>query len=202
MNEQDFLKNFAKILNVENKFEEMEQQRLKEQKMLERFGAALGVKVVQEERTVPESLITKAEVIQHIADQLPDPEPIVEDVIPPNPVLPVKDIVTKSVEKIATANPKDVQSVLDKIPASIRKELDILKKSITDLHSLAIRQSQMGGGGAVLLNDLDDVSHSSVIGATDGQVLTYNATTGKWIAATPSSGGAVSNTASLFAYVT
>lgn len=172
MNEQDFLKNFAKILKVEDKFEEMEQQRMKEQKMLERFGAALGVKVIQEERTVPESLITKAEVIQHIADQLPDPEPIVEDVIPPNPILPVKDIVTKSVEKIAAASPKDVQKVIDSIPDSLRKELDIIKSTITNLHSFALRQSQMGGGGAGSVDQLDHrttvvVSDSYTVGRHD-----------------------------------
>lgn len=165
MNEQQFLKNFAKILNVEDKFEEMEQQRLKEQKLLERFGAVLGVEVEEEKlKDVPSILIAKADVIEQIAEQLPDPEPIVEDVIPPNPVLPVKDIITKSVEKIAAASPKDVQKVIDSIPDSLRKELDIIKSTITNLHSVALRQSQMGGGGA---GSIDQLDHRTTVVVSD-----------------------------------
>lgn len=164
MNEQDFLRNFAKILKVEDKFDEMEQQRLREQALLEKLGAALGVAVVHEQRDVPEILIAKADVIEQIADRLPDPEPITEDVIPPNPILPVKDIVTKSVEKIASAKPKDVQKVLDSIPPSLRKELDIIKKTITDLHSVALRQSQMGGGGA---GSVDQLDHRTTVVVSD-----------------------------------
>lgn len=154
MNERDFLKNFAKILNVEDTFKEMEEQRQREQKKLEQLSAVLGIQLESEtDRPVPESLLSKPQVVEQVAESIP--EPIVENVIPPAPELPVKDIVTKSVEKIAKASPKDIQKVVDAIPDSLRKELDIIKKTITDLHSFAARQSQMGGGGAGSVDQLD-----------------------------------------------
>jgi hypothetical protein len=54
------------------------------------------------------------------------------------------------------------------------------------------------GGGAVWLRDLDDVARSSVLNATEGQVLTYNETTKKWEAQNPAAanGGYVLPTAS------
>jgi hypothetical protein len=45
------------------------------------------------------------------------------------------------------------------------------------------------GSGEVLLHNLDDVDYNSVKSPTNGQVLTYNASTKKWRAATPSGGG-------------
>lgn len=181
MNERDFLKNFAKILKAEDTFEAIEEQRQREQKKLEQLSAALGVQIEQpEDRQVPETLLAQPRVIEQIAEMLPvEAEPIVENVIPLAPQLPVDDIITKSVERIAKASPKDIQKVVDAIPDSLRKELDIIKKSITDLHSFASRQSQMGGGGEVNFRYLDDVARSTMTANNDNWVLEYDAASKK-----------------------
>jgi hypothetical protein len=74
------------------------------------------------------------------------------------PELPEKDFVTKSVEAInrAAENTPKKQKPQDEVPASFRREMDLLKKSVMDLHSFASRISQMsGGGGAGSVEELD-----------------------------------------------
>jgi hypothetical protein len=75
------------------------------------------------------------------------------------PVLPEKDFVTKSVETISKAMDNIPQKELpqtDEIPLVFRREMDLLKKSVMDLHSFASRTSQMaGGGGAGSVEELD-----------------------------------------------
>ncbi len=181
MNERDFLKNFAKILNAEDTFVQIEERQARERKMLEQLSATLGVPIErQEDREVPQALLAQPKIIEQVANMLPEPEPVVENVIPPAPVLPV-DIVTKSVEKISKASPKDIQKVVDSIPDSMRKELDIIKKSVTDLHSFASRQSQMGGGGEVWFRWLNDVDRTTIDTPESVEhVLRYNPTTKKF----------------------
>ena len=73
------------------------------------------------------------------------------------PDLPEKDFVTKSVEQISketTKNTKKEKEPVD-IHSGLRKEIDLIKKSIADLHSYASRTSQMGGGGAGSVEELD-----------------------------------------------
>lgn len=68
--------------------------------------------------------------------------------------------------------------------------LDINKKMgriVGDMGALA----GGGGSGSYWLNDLGDTDYSSIINATDGQVLTYNSTTGKWTAEDITVSGAV-----------
>ena len=90
------------------------------------------------------------------ADQIVE-EVVVEMARQPEPELPVKDIVNKSVEFLAKAKPQNIQQAADALPNGVRKELDIIKKSITDLHRFASRHSQMGGGGEVNLRYMDDI---------------------------------------------
>ena len=159
MNESDFLKNFAKVLGAETKFEEIEEKRLKEKRMLESLGARFGIglqeEVVKEvpatllQRPEPEILFQPEPVVNEL--EIPDlteevVEPIVESVIPPLPQLPVDIIVSKSVEMISKA--VDTQAAVDKIDNPLRRELDAMKKTIADLHRFARNTSQMGGGGA------------------------------------------------------
>ena len=47
----------------------------------------------------------------------------------------------------------------------------------------------IGGGGAVLLYDLDDINYNSVKNANNGDVLTYNSANLKWEAAVSGGGG-------------
>jgi hypothetical protein len=159
MKESDFLKNFAKALGAESTFQELEEKKQKEKLMLERLGARFGIKVEEEvEREVPATLVEQPVVVlEPIVEEVevvePIPEPIVENVIPPLPQLPVDTIVTKSVEMISKA--VDVQSAIDKIDDPIRRELDAIKKTITDLHRYARNTSQMSGGGAGDVISLD-----------------------------------------------
>ena len=159
MKESDFLKNFAKALGAESTFQELEEKKQKEKLMLERLGARFGIEVEEEvEREVPATLVEQPVVVlEPIVEEVevvePIPEPIVENVIPPLPQLPVDTIVTKSVEMISKA--VDVQSAIDKIDDPIRRELDAIKKTITDLHRYARNTSQMSGGGAGDVISLD-----------------------------------------------
>ena len=49
--------------------------------------------------------------------------------------------------------------------------------------------SSSGGSGSYWLNDLGDTDYSSIVNATDQQVLTFDAASGKWIAADSQGGG-------------
>lgn len=166
MNEKDFLKNFAKVLGAESKFEEIEEKRQKEKRMLESLGARFGIGLAEEVvKEVPSTLISQPivepeqNIIEVSAPVLVEEAPtqqlevVVENVIPPLPELPVKTIVTKSVEMISKA--VDTQSAVDKIDDPIRREIDAMKKSIADFHRFATRHSQMGGGGAGDILNLD-----------------------------------------------
>lgn len=163
MNESNFLKNFAKVLGAESKFEEIEEKRLKEKRMLESLGARFGVDLKEEEiKEVPATLIQQpVVVIEPIVEEVVVDEPVeelVENVIPPLPELPVNTIVTKSVEMISKA--VDTQSAVDKIDDPLRRELDAMKKSIADFHRFATRHSQMGGGGA---GDVTSLDHKTTV---------------------------------------
>ena len=159
MNESDFLKNFAKVLGAESKFEEIEEKRLKEKRMLESLGARFGIGLQEEEvKEVPHTLlqppVVELEPVVEEVRAVEEPvEEIVESVIPPLPVLPVKTIVSKSVEMISKA--VDTQSAVEKMEDPLRREIDAMKKSIADFHRFAARHSQMGGGGAGDVISLD-----------------------------------------------
>jgi len=166
VNESDFLKNFAKVLGAETKFEEIEEKRLKEKRMLESLGARFGIGLQEEVvKEVPTTLLQQPEpeivfepepvVIELEVPDLTEEvvESIVENVIPPLPQLPVATIVSKSVEMISKA--VDTQSAVDTINDPLRREIEAMKKSIADFHRFATRHSQMGGGGAGDVISLD-----------------------------------------------
>lgn len=185
MKESDFLKNFAKVLGADDAFKELEEKKQKEKMMLERLGARFGVVVQEEvEKEVPttlveqpvaepEPIVEQVGIVEEVTEVVP--EPIVENVIPPLPQLPVDTIVTKSVEMISKA--VDTQATVDKIDDPIRRELDAMKKTITDLHRYARNASQMGGGGEVNLRWLDDVDRNAI---ADDRYLRYEASTKKF----------------------
>lgn len=155
MNENDFLKSFAKVLGAESKFEELEEKRQKEKRMLEGLSARFGIGLVEEVvKEVPTTFLSQPEIEPElIVEELITPEVIVESVIPPLPQLPVNTIVSKSVEMISKA--VDTQSAVNKIDDPLRREIDAMKKSIADFHRFAARHSQMSGGGAGDILNLD-----------------------------------------------
>jgi hypothetical protein len=132
-----------------------------------------------------ESFLGKLETqINEIVEEHPThAQQIAEEVITemgrqPEPELPVKDIINKSVEFLAKTSQQNIQQAADDLPNGVRKELDIIKKSITDLHRFASRHSQMGGGGEVKLRFLDDVDRNSI---SDGHYLKYDAGSNKFV---------------------
>lgn len=98
------------------------------------------------------------------------------------PELP-DDFVTSTVKTITKNAPTINQSETDDgVPDAFKKELELIKKSIADLHRFASRHSQHGGGGEVNLRYLDDIDRSSIM---DGLFLKYDAASKKFIFATP-----------------
>lgn len=170
-NEKDTLKNFAKLLGVESVFEQIEAKKSKEEKLLEDLKQTLGIKTeakVEVQAPVEQPVVIAEEKKEVL---------VVENTVAPMPELPVDTIVTQSVKALYQGAPKDIQKEVDRIPDLMRREIDALKKSITDLHSFARRQSQMGGGGEVNLRFLDDVDRGAI---ADDQYLRYEASTKKF----------------------
>lgn len=190
MDESALLRKFAKALGQEETLDKIERKELHEQKekkalaKLERMLAKLnGIELPEEvvEEIVPEAI--EEPVVEYVA------EPIVEEVIPetlveeaivdpvvieeakepvaiplgnqPLPQFPEKDIVTKSVEMLAKIPRDDYVAQTDAIPNSIRKELDLMKKTLTDLHRFARNSSSVVAGGGA--GDVTELDHRTVL---------------------------------------
>jgi hypothetical protein len=206
MDEKKLLETLAKALGTENVLTEIEARKEKEKKMLDSMAKSMGVVHVLEEVNHEEELLKEKkkkekelldklnetftnftkdneehielieQEIQEIIPQI-EPEVIIETAgRQPEPELPKKDIINRSVELLSKPNQQDgdIQKVADKLPPGVQKELDIIKKSIADFHRFAQRHSQMGGGGEVRLARLDDVNASTI---SDGLYLRYDAST-------------------------
>jgi hypothetical protein len=179
--EKDALKNLAKLLGVESVFEQIEAKKAKEEKILEDLRQTLGIKIESKqaiedpELEVPMTVIEEPEksgsdiVIEAVEKN--EEVLIVENPVAPMPELPLDTIVTKTVKSLYQGEPKNIQKEVDKIPDLLQREIDAMKKTITDLHSFAKRQSQMGGGGEVNLRYLDDVDAPTIY---DMRFLRYN----------------------------
>ena len=217
MEEDKLLKTFAKLLGAgaEDVIKEIESKKEKERRLLENFSRSLSVASdldinIEEEKipvevnlptviaTQPKIVATKT-ISQKQFDEvlaIASSEPIEEVALEESgrqeePQLPVNDIINQTVAALSAVPQKDIQQAADSIPDSLRKEIDIIKKSVADFHRFALRHSQMGGGGEVWLHKLNDVDYFSLKSATDGQVLTYNATTKKWYSSYSSGGGGI-----------
>lgn len=83
-------------------------------------------------------------------------------------------------EKGDSVNTVKLQESFKKLNEDVNKRFS---KIVSDFGSL----SSSGGSGSYYLNDLGDTDRSSLVSASDGQVLTYNAATKKWIASNPAS---------------
>lgn len=78
----------------------------------------------------------------------------------PLPQLPEKDIITKSVELLAKTPRDEYVNKADSIPNSIRKELDLMKKTLTDLHRFARNTSGVVSGGGA--GDITELTHRAI----------------------------------------
>lgn len=196
VDEAKLLESLSRVIGAEDILEEKRDRWAWEQAVLERLSGGLGVPLPEPE---PELPLTEETVLEGLPEAVPEAsqeaqDPIVPEVVLPTtqpeqgpqelpedlqdlPQVPAKDLVTQTVVALSKAPQSSVQQVADQIPDSFRKELDILKKSILDLHRFAQRQSQMGGGGEVNLRWLDDVDRPAI---ADGQYLRYDAATKKF----------------------
>jgi hypothetical protein len=232
MDEKKFLENFAKILGpgAQEELDKIEQKRLKEQKLLKSFSAALSktadfeVKLEEEnpkpkEVKLPDSFIKKLPTPQIVIET-----PIVDVVSFIEPTANTVSIEEKEIVEIANTDLGDfvsqaasftskyeknkkkpteaetTQKEIDKLNNTLRKEIDLIKKSISDFHRLLHLQSMKiawgggsSGGGEVILRGLDDVDYQSLKNESEGQVLTYDSTLKKWVASNPTGGGGGGN---------
>ena len=233
MDEKKFLENFAKILGsgAQEELNKIEQKRLREEKLLKSFGAALSKSAdfevrVDEDIPAPKQIKLPANFIKKTATpKIVIETPLVDAISFIEPVeveftIDEKIAVTADSTGIANTDLSDFvsqatqfttkyekgkkpseeksdQREIDKINTSLRKEIELIKKSISDFHRLLHVQSMKiawggggsHGGGEVRLKGLDDVDYTSLKNAADGQVLTFDAASGKWYAADPTGGG-------------
>jgi hypothetical protein len=113
------------------------------------------VEELEPEELIPEELVVESE----------EPQDITE---------PQNDIITSVIRNLDDMSKKTHVKEVDQI-SSIRKEFDNFRKFISQ--QLGSLQMSGAGSGEVQLKFLDDVSTS---GQEDGDVLTYNSTTGKY----------------------
>ena len=163
INEEAFLRKLAGIIddpNIEQRAHEEIEKKTRERKLLEQFERALSF---NEEKL--QAAEEQLEELQQIT--------IVED-IPPQPVLPVAAFVTPAVEKLMDTPPKDYEKMVSKMKDGLQREIDLIKKTVVDLHQFATGLSNMGGGGEVNLRWLDDVDRGTI---DDNKFMRYNAST-------------------------
>jgi hypothetical protein len=201
MDEKKFLENFAKILgsSAQEELKKIEEKKLKEERLLKSFGAALSKSAdyeikIEEEIVQPPRQVKLADEFIKKAPQIivetpivhieTIAEPVVEEVIVAPPVLEVANLISQAVS--ATNVPADGKKTeTDLINASLRKEIEVIKKSVSDFHKLVHDQSRKialagssHGGGEVNLRYLDDIDRSSI---RQGHFLTYDNSTKKFM---------------------
>lgn len=112
----------------------------------------------------------------------------------------VEEIVEELVEEVVVEKPKEIDNTVELLAKMIPEE-EIIKEEENDMVTLKREVDQLrkmlyqtirdvnvqGGGGEVRLEFMDDVDRDSV--KVDGQVLAYQASTGKFIGTTGGSGG-------------
>jgi uncharacterized protein YutE (UPF0331/DUF86 family) len=148
INEEAFLKKLAGIIDdpdIEKRALDEIEKKSRERKLLEQFERALT--------TQHNKIEEIEEQLQEIVEEI-IPESIVEDILP-QVVLPVQDLTTQIVTKLRDTPPQDYEKVVSKLKDGFQKELDLMKKAIMDLHQFASGMSNMSGGGAGSIQDLD-----------------------------------------------
>lgn len=179
MDEAALLRKFAKALGQEDTLDKLERKHLneeKEKKVLAKLEKALakfnGVSIPEESIEEPVEFTEQQSVSLHTAlvasaDEFIEPMILKEEpvAIPlgnqPLPQFPEKDIVTKSVEMLAKIPRDEYIQKTDEIPNSIRKELDLMKKTLTDLHRFARNSSSVVAGGGA--GDVTELDHRTVL---------------------------------------
>ena len=232
MDEKKFLENFAKILGsgAQEELDKIEQKRLREEKLLKSFGAALSKTAdfevkIEEEIPAPRQVKLPANFIKKTATPKIVIESPLVDVV--SFIEPVEETIEEKIEitadstgiantdlsdfvsqatsfttkyekgKKKASGEETEQREIDKINNTLRKEIELIKKSISEFHRLLHLQAMKlawgggggSGGGEVWLKGLDDVDYQSLKNASDGQVLLYDGTLKKWVASDNYGGG-------------
>jgi hypothetical protein len=175
--EQKLLEGWSKLLgnlevpdSLSRYVEERAEKKKKEEQLLEAFERALlntAIKIENVENQLPEIVedVSTPDVKDPVKESFADIKnassrevtqpPSAATPVQPQPRLSEPDFVTKSVAAISKAvAPEPKEEKPENLPKAIRKELDLIKKSVVDLHSFASRMSQMGGGGAGSVDEL------------------------------------------------
>ena len=150
IDEEAFLKKLAGIIDnptIEKTALDEIEKKSRERKLLEQFERALSFN--EEKLQAAEEQLQELEAIEIIPEVT-----LVED-IPPQAVLPVAAFVTPPVEKLMNTPPQDYEKMVSKMKAGLQKEIDLIKKTVVDLHQFATGMSNMGGGGAGDVISLD-----------------------------------------------
>ena len=100
------------------------------------------------------------------------------------------DLISRAVHHIHKEVKSEEASFQQPQPTPVEKNFNDVQKKLKFLEQAIGKIAATGpGGGAVNLKDLDDVNYTSVVNATDGQALTFNAANTKWEATTLVGGG-------------
>jgi hypothetical protein len=92
-------------------------------------------------------------------------------------------------EKGDPAPTEELKAVEDKLFEFVNKNKEDIDKRISTIKYNNIMGGGGSGGGAVLLYDLDDVDYTSVKTPSDGEVLVYSTSLGKWTTGVGGGGG-------------
>ena len=151
-------------------FESNDESRLKEKLILEKMEKVLNKspveRIIEPEpiklpEAVQESFVDLAtattRIITQPTYQVPEPQPQLPD-----------DFVTKSMAALSKTAKVTSAPEADDINPILRKELDLMKKTMVDLHSFASRISQLGGGGAGSIEDL--TFHTTSVTSSNYQI--------------------------------
>ena len=168
MDEKKFLENFAKMLgtSAQEELKKIEEKKIKEENLLKNFDSTL-------------SKISKPIIEKVIIEP-----PMAKNVIIQKPLVEADNLISQAVSAINI--PVDAKKTeFDLINSSLRKEMDIIKKNVTDFHKIIHEQSRKialagssHGGGEVNLRYLDDIDRSTIM---QGHFLTYDDTKRKFI---------------------
>jgi hypothetical protein len=131
-----------------NLFISNEEKKQKEHIILDKMEASL-TNIIQPKVIIENNFVQAATALSKNVTQptyqVPEPQPKLSE----------PDFITKAVQALSIKNNSVIPISEPDISTNIlRKEIDLIKKSIVDLHSFASRQSQMGGGGAGNVNEL------------------------------------------------
>jgi len=127
---------------------------------------------VTEEVSVPDTPSTVTETVT---------EEIVED---------PSDLISRAAKHIHKEVKSEEASFQQPQPTPAEKNFEAVQKKLKFLEQAIGKIAATGpGSGEVELKRLDDVDYASVSGATNNQVLSYNATSQLWVARSVTSGG-------------